>query len=58
VLNNATQTAEMFATIIALALIGIGLFALVNLIERLTLPWYYEVRREQGEEVDPGTPTV
>lgn len=58
VLNNATQTAEMFATIIALALIGIGLFALVSLIERLTLPWYYEVRREQGDVVDPGTPTV
>ncbi len=58
VLNNATQTAEMFATIIALALIGIGLFMLVSLLERLALPWYYEVRREQGEEVDPGAPTV
>lgn len=59
VLNNATQTAEMFAAIIVLALIGIGLFALVSLVERLLLPWYYEVRREQGELADePGTPAL
>lgn len=40
VLNNATDTATMFATIFLLSLIGIGLFGLVVLAERLLLPWY------------------
>jgi NitT/TauT family transport system permease protein len=48
VLNNQTATAEMFATIFVLALIGIALFALVSVVERLALPWYYEERREEG----------
>lgn len=47
VLNNQTATTEMFATIAVLAMIGIGLFAVVSLIERLLLPWYYQ-EREQG----------
>jgi ABC-type nitrate/sulfonate/bicarbonate transport system permease component len=46
VLNNQTATAEMFATIVVLALIGISLFAFVSLLERLLLPWYYEERKE------------
>ncbi|MFN8160809.1 MAG: ABC transporter permease [Solirubrobacterales bacterium] len=58
-LNNQTATTEMFAAIVVLALIGIGLFLLVSLIERLLLPWYYESRRGEGEglelEVEPGT---
>ena len=40
VLNNATDTATMFATIFLLSLIGIALFGLVVLCERLLLPWY------------------
>ena len=40
VLNNATDTATMFAVIFLLSLIGIGLFGLVALAERLLLPWY------------------
>ncbi len=40
VLNNATETATMFAVIFLLSLIGIGLFGLVALAERLLLPWY------------------
>jgi hypothetical protein len=28
--------------------IGIGMFTLVASLERLTLPWYYEARRERG----------
>jgi ABC-type nitrate/sulfonate/bicarbonate transport system permease component len=40
VLNNATETATMFAAIFLLSLIGIGLFGLVALAERLLLPWY------------------
>lgn len=48
-LNNQTATTEMFAAIVALALIGIGLYALIGLIERLTLPWYYEARQDGAE---------
>ena len=33
------QTARVFAAIVILALMGIGLFGLVSLIERLVLPW-------------------
>jgi ABC-type nitrate/sulfonate/bicarbonate transport system permease component len=48
VLNNQTATTEMFAVIVVLAVIGIALFTLVSLIERLLLPWYYEERREEA----------
>ena len=44
VLNNATETATMFATIFVLSVIGIALFGLVILLERRLLPWYYEGR--------------
>ncbi len=40
VLNNATDTATMFAVIFLLSVIGIALFGLVALAERLLLPWY------------------
>lgn len=53
VLNNQTATTEMFAVIVVLALIGIALFAIVSLIERLLLPWYYEERREEAV-AEPG----
>ena len=55
VLNNQTATTEMFAVIIVLALIGIALFAIVSLLERLLLPWYHEERKEEtAVEADPG----
>lgn len=47
VLNNATDTAATFATIALLAAIGISLFGLVVLAERLALPWYRGPREEQ-----------
>lgn len=50
VLNNATDTATMFAAIFLLAVIGIALFALVTLVERLLLPWYHDARREQADD--------
>jgi ABC-type nitrate/sulfonate/bicarbonate transport system permease component len=50
VLNNATDTATMFAAIFLLAVIGIALFALVTLVERLMLPWYHDARREQADD--------
>jgi ABC-type nitrate/sulfonate/bicarbonate transport system permease component len=39
IFNNATETAAMFATIFLLAAIGLALFGLVSLAERLLLPW-------------------
>ncbi len=49
ILNNQTATTEVFATIVVLSVMGIGLFALVGMLERLALPWYHEARRERGE---------
>lgn len=43
--NNQTDTAQVFAIVVWLAAIGIGLFALISLIERITLPWYHQARR-------------
>jgi len=58
VLNNQTATTDMFAVITTLALIGISLFLLVTLMERLLLPWYYESRESEGEglHIDPDDP--
>lgn len=56
ILNNQTATAEMFATIAVLALIGIALFAIVSLVERWMLPWYYEERRSPPARVATGPP--
>ncbi|MCB0828095.1 MAG: ABC transporter permease [Solirubrobacterales bacterium] len=55
VLNNQTATTDMFAVIVVLALIGISLFLIVSLIERLMLPWYYESRQVEAEglELEP-----
>jgi ABC-type nitrate/sulfonate/bicarbonate transport system permease component len=44
VLNNQAATSEMFAVIAVLSAIGVGLFGLVSLAERLLLPWYFEAR--------------
>jgi len=55
VLNNQTATTDMFAVIVVLALIGISLFLIVTLVERLMLPWYYESRQveTEGLEIEP-----
>jgi ABC-type nitrate/sulfonate/bicarbonate transport system permease component len=53
VLNNATETATMFATIFLLAVIGITLFGLVILVERLLLPWYHDSRKEPTDDTAP-----
>ncbi len=57
-LNNQVATTEMFAVIVVLAAIGIGLFLVVSLIERLTLPWYYETRRDEGQGLELESETV
>lgn len=43
--NQQPTTTEMFATIVALSLIGIALFFIVAALERLALPWYHDARR-------------
>jgi len=48
VLNNQTDTAALFATIAVLAVVGLGLVALVSAAQRLLLPWYYEERRREN----------
>ncbi len=55
VLNNQTATTDMFAVIVSLSLIGIGLFLIVSIVERLLLPWYYESREVESEglELEP-----
>jgi len=51
VLNNQSATAEMFAVIALLSLIGIAMFTVVATLERLMLPWYFETRRERRDDV-------
>jgi putative hydroxymethylpyrimidine transport system permease protein len=48
--NNQVATARMFAVIAVLALIGIALFGLMLLLERLLLPWYFDARSERALE--------
>ena len=53
VLNNQSATAEMFAVIALLSVIGIAMFTVVATLERLMLPWYFETRRERRDDVTP-----
>jgi NitT/TauT family transport system permease protein len=46
--NAALETAAVFAAIVTLSIMGVALFALVTLIERLVIPWYF-VDREGGQ---------
>lgn len=41
-------TARVFAAIFVLSIMGIGLFALAGLVERLMLPWYYAEKRAKS----------
>jgi ABC-type nitrate/sulfonate/bicarbonate transport system permease component len=47
ILNNQSATADMFAVIVVLSVVGIAMFALVAAAERLALPWYHEARQDQ-----------
>jgi ABC-type nitrate/sulfonate/bicarbonate transport system permease component len=42
--NQQSATTDMFATVLALSLIGILMFALVSLAARMALPWYHQAR--------------
>jgi ABC-type nitrate/sulfonate/bicarbonate transport system permease component len=50
ILNNQSATADMFAVIALLSVIGIAMFGLVATVERLALPWYHgrEDRRDDN----------
>lgn len=41
-------TSRVFAAIFVLSIMGIGLFALAGLVERLMLPWYYAEKRAKS----------
>jgi ABC-type nitrate/sulfonate/bicarbonate transport system permease component len=38
---------RVFAAILVIALLSVGLFALVSLVERLALPWYFASTRAE-----------
>ena len=44
-LNNQLATVDLFAAVLVLSLMGITLFFLVGLVERLVIPWHHETRR-------------
>jgi ABC-type nitrate/sulfonate/bicarbonate transport system permease component len=44
--NRAVNTDEVFAIIFVMAILGVGFFALIALVERLTIPWYHRARDE------------
>jgi ABC-type nitrate/sulfonate/bicarbonate transport system permease component len=50
ILNNQSATADMFAVIAVLSVVGIAMFALVATAERLALPWYHEARRDRRDD--------
>jgi ABC-type nitrate/sulfonate/bicarbonate transport system permease component len=47
--GNQTETAKVFAAVVALAVIGVGLFAAVGIVERLALPWYRAGRYDERD---------
>jgi ABC-type nitrate/sulfonate/bicarbonate transport system permease component len=46
--NSQLRTADMLGVVAVLSLLGISLYGLVTLIERLVLPWYHDERRTAG----------
>ena len=49
-LNNQLATTELFAAVLVLSLMGIALFFLVGLVERLVIPWHHETRRAATQQ--------
>ena len=43
-------TSRVFAAIFVLSVMGVGLFALAGLVERLMLPWYYAEKRAKSTD--------
>jgi NitT/TauT family transport system permease protein len=44
-LNNQLATVDLFAAVIVLSVMGIALFFLVGVVERLVIPWHHDSRR-------------
>jgi len=44
--NSQLRTADMLGVVAVLSMLGIALYGLVTLIERLVLPWYHDERRK------------
>jgi ABC-type nitrate/sulfonate/bicarbonate transport system permease component len=49
-LNNQLATVDLFAAVLVLSLMGIALFFLVGVVERLVIPWHHEARRSLQQE--------
>jgi ABC-type nitrate/sulfonate/bicarbonate transport system permease component len=49
-LNNQLATIDLFAAVLVLSLMGIALFFLVGVVERLVIPWHYQTRRALQQE--------
>jgi NitT/TauT family transport system permease protein len=49
-LSNQLATTELFAAVLVLSLMGIALFFLVGLVERLVIPWHHETRRAATQQ--------
>jgi ABC-type nitrate/sulfonate/bicarbonate transport system permease component len=49
-LNNQLNTVDLFAAVLVLSLMGIVLFFLVGLVERLVIPWHHETRRALAQQ--------
>jgi ABC-type nitrate/sulfonate/bicarbonate transport system permease component len=49
-LNNQLATVDLFAAVLVLSLMGIALFFLVGVVERLVIPWHHEARRGLQQE--------
>jgi ABC-type nitrate/sulfonate/bicarbonate transport system permease component len=46
--NALLQTTVVFAAIVALSILGVMLFLLVSLLERVSIPWYYAAKGQEG----------
>jgi ABC-type nitrate/sulfonate/bicarbonate transport system permease component len=49
-LNNQLATVDLFAAVLVLSCMGIALFFLVGLVERLVIPWHHETRRAVAQQ--------
>jgi NitT/TauT family transport system permease protein len=46
---NNLQTVEQFASIVVLSVMGMVFFAVIDVLERIVLPWHVSVRRDIRE---------
>ena len=42
------QTELVFAAIVLLSTMGVALFAMANIVERVAIPWWHKERKERG----------